>query len=176
MPHYPGCGVGGHCIPVDPYYLIEEAKRRGFNHRFLLLAREINNSMPEYAVQKVVDGLNEVGKSVKGTRICVLGLAYKRDVEDIRESPAVKVIDKLKKLGAKVDVYDPFIPSKSTVKSLSDCMKAECLVLVTDHSEFVKMDYKSPGNVKVVVDGRNCLDRQKIEAQGIVYRGIGRGQ
>jgi UDP-N-acetyl-D-glucosamine dehydrogenase len=175
MPHYPGCGVGGHCIPVDPYYLIEEAKRRGFNHRFLLLAREINNGMPEYAVQKAVDGLNEVGKSVKGTRVCVLGLAYKRDVDDIRESPAVKVIEKLKKLGAKVDVYDPFIKSKSTVKTLGDCMKSECLVLVTDHTEFAGIDFGNPGNVKVIVDGRNCLDKKKIEAAGIVYRGIGRG-
>ncbi len=176
MPHYPGAGVGGHCIPVDPYYLIEEAKRRGFNHRFLLLAREINNGMPEYVVQKVVDGLNEVGLSVKGAGVCVLGVAYKRDVDDVRESPSVKIIDKLKKLGAKVEVYDPFIPGRSTLKGLGDCMASDCLVLVTDHSEYVKMDYGRLGEVKVVVDGRNCLDKGKIEAAGVVYRGIGRGR
>ena len=176
MPHYPGAGVGGHCIPVDPYYLIEEAKRRGFNHRFLLLAREINNSMPEYVVQKVVEGLNEVGLSVKGARVCVLGIAYKRDVDDVRESPSVKIIAKLRKLGAKVDVYDPFIKDKSTLGSLGECMASDCLVLVTDHTEYTKMDYSKLGGVKVIVDGRNCLDRGKIEAVGVVYRGIGRGK
>ena len=175
MPHYPGCGVGGHCIPVDPYYLIEEAKRKGFNHRFLLLAREINNSMPEYTVQKVVDALNEVGLSAKGSRICVLGVAYKRDVDDVRESPSLKIIEKLQKLGGKVEVYDPFIPSKSTLKSLDDCFKCDSLVLVTDHSEFVNMDLSKLGKVKVIVDGRNCLDREKIRSLGVVYRGIGRG-
>ena len=109
MAHYPGCGVGGHCIPVDPYYLIEEAKRKGFNHQFLKLAREINNSMPEYTVQKVVEALNELGKSVNGTRICVLGISYKKDVGDIRESPALKIIGKLKKLGANVETFDPYV-------------------------------------------------------------------
>jgi len=174
MSHWPGCGVGGHCIPVDPYYLIEEAKRKGFNHRFLLLAREINNGMPEYTVQKAVDGLNEVGLSVKGAKVCVLGLAYKRDVDDIRESPAVKIIEKLKKLGAKVDVYDPFLKDKSTVKSLKDCMRSDCILLATDHTEFREMDPNKLKKVKVVVDGRNCLDKEKIKKLGVVYRGIGR--
>ncbi|MBD3206690.1 nucleotide sugar dehydrogenase [Candidatus Bathyarchaeota archaeon] len=173
MPHYPGCGVGGHCIPVDPYYLIEEAKKKGFNHRFLSLAREINNSMPEYTVRKVIEGLNEAGLSVKGAKVTVLGYAYKRDVEDIRESPAIKVVDGLQKLGAKVEIYDPYIKDKSTVKSLEDALKSDCIVLVTDHTEFRGMDYGKL-KAKVVVDGRNCLDKDKIKSKGIVYRGVGR--
>ncbi len=174
MAHWPGCGVGGHCIPVDPYYLIEEAKRKGFNHRFLVLAREINNSMPDYTVYMVIEGLNEIGLSVKGTKICVLGVAYKKDVDDVRESPAVKIIDKLRKLGGKVEVYDPFIPSKSSVKKLTDCFSNDCLVLATDHTEIVSMDYDQLGKVKLIVDGRNCLNKQKLKSMGIVYKGIGR--
>jgi len=104
MPHYPGCGVGGHCIPVDPYYIIEKAKNIGCDPKFMRLAREINDNMPEYLVQKVVGGLNELKKSVKGSKISVLGVAYKRNVEDIRESPAFYIIDRLKELGAKLTI------------------------------------------------------------------------
>ena len=176
LPHYPGCGVGGHCIPVDPYYLIEKARSKGFTHSFLALARQINDSMPDYTVKKVISALNEVGKPVKGTKICVLGVSYKKDVGDLRESPAFKVIQLLKKLGANLSIYDPYVPEKSTVKNLNECLKNECLVLVTDHSEFRNMDYKKLKNskVKVIVDGRNCLDKGKIIKSGIIYKGIGR--
>ena len=174
LPHHPGCGVGGHCIPVDPYYLIEKAKQKGFNHRFLSLARQINNSMPEYTVQKLVEGLNEVGLSVKGTRICVLGVSYKKGVEDLRESPALKIIEKIKKMGGKIEVYDPYVPDKSTIKSLKECFKSECILIATDHNEFKEINEIETGKVKVIIDGRNCLDKNSIKNKGIVYRGIGR--
>jgi len=118
MPHYPGCGVGGHCIPVDPYYLIERGKKEGFEHSFLSLARSINNSMPSYTIERVVEGLNEIKKSVKGINIAVLGLAYKSEIDDMRGSPAIEIIDGLKKMGANITIYDPYILEKSTVQNL----------------------------------------------------------
>jgi len=176
MPHWPGCGVGGHCIPVDPYYLIEKAKQHGFTHRFLSLAREINNSMPEYTVQKLVLALNEAGLSVNGSRVCVLGYSYKRDVDDVRNTPAKLIIEKLEKLGAVVEVYEPFMPEVSTIKNLEGCLEFDALLLVTDHSEFKDFDYckLKSSKVKVFVDGRNALDGEKIKQQGVVYAGVGR--
>jgi len=176
MPHWPGCGVGGHCIKVDPYYLISRARENGFTHRFLNLAREINNSMPHYTVGKVVEGLNEIDKSVKDTKITVLGVAYKGGVDDMRESPALEIIDELKKLGADLRVFDPYIPGKSTVDNLDEALNAECIVIATDHPEFksIKPEEIKKRGIKVVIDGKNCLDKQGIKALGIVYKGIGR--
>jgi len=176
MPHWPGCGVGGHCIKVDPYYLISRARENGFTHRFLNLAREINNSMPHYTIGKVVEGLNEIDKSVKDTKITVLGLAYKGGVDDTRESPALEIIDELKKLGADLKIFDPYIPSKSTVDNLDEALNAECIVIATDHQEFksIKPEEIKKRGIKVVIDGKNCLDKQGIKALGIVYKGIGR--
>jgi len=177
MPHWPGVGVGGHCIPVDPYYLIERAKMSGFDHKFLKLARDINNSMPAYTVEKLQDALNQIQKSVKGTTVGVLGLSYKANVGDIRESPSLKVIKYLQELEPKIEIYDPYFPDKSTIKNLDDLLKkCQAIILVTNHNEFVKMDLaklKKYG-IKVVVDGRNCLDKEKIEKLGIIYKGIGR--
>ena len=176
MPHWPGCGVGGHCIKVDPYYLISKAKENGFTHRFLNLAREINNSMPHYTVEKVVDGLNEAGKSVRNTKITVLGVAYKGGVDDVRQSPALEIIDELKKLGADLKVFDPYLLEKSDVKNLDEALNAECLVLVTDHPEFkaIKPEKIKEKGIKVVIDGKNCLDKKGLISLGIIYKGIGR--
>ena len=177
MPHYPGCGVGGHCIAVDPYYLIEKAEKGGFDHRFLKLAREINNSMPEYTVQKVIVGLNKVGMCIKDTNIAILGIAYKGGVGDTRESPALIIIKKLKQLGANLVIFDPYVPEKSTVENLNQALeKCECIVVTTNHPEFKQIEphlLKEKG-VKVVVDGRNILDKEKIKSLGIIYEGIGR--
>lgn len=177
MPHYPGCGVGGHCIPVDPYYLIEKGEEEGFNYRFLSLARVINNSMPSYTIQRIIDGLNEIGKSVKGTKIAVLGLAYKGGVDDTRDSPAFEIIDKLKKMSANVKVYDPYVLDKSTVFDVNSTLTdVECIVIITNHPEFKKLkaeELKGKG-VRVVIDGRNCLNKKEIKDVGIVYKGIGR--
>lgn len=178
MPFYPGCGVGGHCIPVDPYYLIEKAKEKGFDHKLLRLAREINNSMPEYTVWKVIFGLNKIGKPVKNARITILGVAYKGGIDDIRNSPSLKIVDKLEKLGAKLTIFDPYVPKFSTVSSVEQALKnCECVVIVTDHPEFknISVETFKKANIKVIVDGRNVLNKEKIEGTGIIYLGIGRG-
>jgi UDP-N-acetyl-D-glucosamine dehydrogenase len=161
---------------VDPYYLIEKAEGVGFEHRFLKLAREINNSMPEYTVQMIIEGLNEIGKSIKGTKITVLGVSYKGGVDDTRESPALKIIEKLRNLGARLKIYDPYVKSMSNVKNIDASITSDCIVIVTDHQEFKSLDLhllKSKG-VKLIVDGRNILDKEKIKKLDIVYKGIGR--
>ncbi len=177
MAHYPGRGVGGHCIPVDPYYLIEKAKASGFDHKFLRVAREINNSMPAYTVESMQDLLNEIKLPMKDTAIGVMGLSYKADVDDLRESPAIKIILELKKKKAKIIRYDPFISSMSDVPNLTTFLKkCTAVILVTNHSEFATLDPKEfkKNGVKAIVDGMNCLDKNKIKKLGIKYSGIGR--
>ena len=177
MAHFPSCGVGGHCIPVDPYYLIERAKQSGFDHEFLKIARKINNSMPAYTVEMLQDALNEIKMPMKGTPIGVLGVAYKANVDDVRESPAVKIIKQLEKYGATPLIFDQHIPERSTVKNLDELLKkSKAIILVTDHTEFKTIDprtFKKFG-IKVVIDGKNCFDKNAIEKLGILYKGIGR--
>ncbi len=178
MKHYPGCGVGGHCIPVDPHYLVERAKASGFNHHFLKLAIETNDNMPEYTVERLQDALNEKKKSMKGTRVGLLGLSYKPNVNDLRESPAFILRDFLKASQCEVEIFDPFILDQSTVQSLEELLgKVDALLLATDHQEF--KDRLTPAllkkhGIEVIVDGRNCLDREAFRKAGIVYKGIGR--
>lgn len=176
MPHYPGTGVGGHCIAVDPYYLIERAKHSGFEHKFLKMARQVNNNMPAYTVSLLENELARAGKKLKGAEIGLLGLAYKKDIPDIRESPALKILKILKRKGARVRTYDPFLPKISTEKSLDGLLKkCGALILATAHSEFIKIapaTLKKHG-VKIIIDGRNCLSKEKILALGITYKGIG---
>jgi len=177
MPHFPGCGVGGHCIPVDPYYLIEYARNSGFNHDFLSLARRINEEMPEFTAKTVVRALNEKRLAVNGTRIAVLGLAYKPEIDDCRESPAFKIIQHLEEYGADVVTYDPYVPGRSSVNSLQEALKGSpAVVIATAHNEFKKLtpqDFLRNG-VSVIVDGRNCLTKENFVKAGIVYKGIGR--
>ncbi len=177
MAHWPGAGVGGHCIAVDPYYLIKRAEKANFNHRFLKEARDINNSMPAYTVERLLFGLNEVKRPLKGTKIAVLGLTYKPNVADLRESPAFEVIDEIKKLGGIVIKYDPYFKEYSDVSTLDDALKeAEAIVLTTAHKEFLKLNGPILSNlgIKVVVDGRNQLDKNSIIKSNIIYKGIGR--
>jgi UDP-N-acetyl-D-glucosamine dehydrogenase len=177
MPHWPSCGVGGHCIPVDPYYLIERAKRSGFDHKFLKLAREINNSMPEYTVEILQDLLNEVPLPMNGTRVALLGLAYKANVGDKRESPSEKILELLRKHKADVATYDPFLPEESTVNSLEEALSgAKAVVIATNHSTFTQLtpsDFQKNG-ILCVMDGKNCLDKTTFDESDILYRGIGR--
>ncbi len=168
MPHYPGCGVGGHCIPVDPRYLIEAAKKNGFEHRFLRLAREINDNMPAYTVGLLPE--------VKGTKVGVLGVAYKAEIGDDRESPALKIIELLKEKGAEVFIYDPYLKRLSNVNSLKELLeKSDYLVIATDHKEFKNISAEDllKNRIKMVVDGKNCLDKKSIVEKGIPYKGIG---
>ena len=177
MPHWPSCGVGGHCIPVDPYYLIERAKLSGFDHEFMKIARKVNLSMPEYTIELLQDALNEVKMPLNGTTIGVLGLSYKANVADLRETPTKTLLKLLKENKANVLVFDPFIPEKSTIKSLAELFKkSSAILLATDHNEFKKIkaaDLQKYG-IRVVIDGKNCLDKKEIKKHGIVYKGIGR--
>lgn len=177
MPHYPGCGVGGHCIPVDPYYLIEYAKDFGFDHDFLSLARRINNHMPEFVASQVSSALNEKKIAMNGAKVAVLGLAYKADISDCRESPSFKIIKNMEDRGAKVDSYDPYVLEQSTAKSLDEAVKgAEAVVIATSHKEFKELtaEYFSSKGVRVVVDGRNCLPKEKFAGSSLIYKGVGR--
>ncbi|MEK7880312.1 MAG: nucleotide sugar dehydrogenase, partial [Deltaproteobacteria bacterium] len=147
---YPGPGLGGHCIPIDPFYLSWKARQYDFQTKFIELAGEINTSMPYYVVGKAVDALNLKGVSIKGSKVLVLGAAYKKDVDDMRESPAVHVIELLQSRGAKVDYHDPYVPKlpklrghtlnmRSVRLDKKTIKKYDCVVIVTDHSCF---DYR----------------------------------
>lgn len=178
MPHFPSCGVGGHCIPVDPYYLIERAKRAGFDHKFLRLAREINNDMPSYTVELLQDALNLEKLPVHGTVVGVLGIAYKANIDDVRESPSLSIIEHLKKHRAKVETFDPHIPDRSSQTSLDAILKkSTALILATDHREFreaITPALLKKHRVRVFIDGKNAFDKSAFKKAGIVYRGIGR--
>lgn len=178
MAHYPSCGVGGHCIPVDPHYLVERAKESGFNHRFLKLAIETNDNMPEYTVERLQDALNENKMPMKDTVIGILGLAYKANVDDLRESPSFKIIEKLKEHYCKVETFDPHVKSKSSMKSLDALLKkADALLVATNHREFIEAltpALLKKHGIKVIVDGKNCLDKEMFKKAGIIYKGIGR--
>ena len=160
MPFYPGPGLGGHCIPVDPFYLSWKTKQAGIEARFIELAGYINGQMPMFVVEKVQNALNDHGKPVRGTHIHILGVAYKRDIDDVRESPALDIIQLLDRKGAKLTYSDPHVP-RIRLDGIERCSddtavaKADCVVIVTDHSGF---DY--PGlvqNAPLIVDTRNAL-------------------
>lgn len=182
MAHYPGAGVGGHCIPVDPYYLIEYAKLNGFNHRFLSVAREINNSMPKYVLDILQEQLNLVELPIKNQNIAVLGLSYKPNVGDLRESPSLEIIELLNSHGANVIAYDPYIselPSSLScqiAENIADALEnTSAIIVATAHDEFVNISPAKLKNkkLKVVIDGRNCLDKASYLKQGFKYHGIG---
>ena len=162
MPFYPGPGLGGHCIPIDPYYLSWKARQTGFECRFIELAGHVNGAMPEYVVQRIADALNSVGKPINGMRIHLFGIAYKRDVNDMRESPALDILELLVRRGAIVSYTDPFVPEVRhgghVFSSISFDQALEypfdCAVLTTDHSVF---DYARLATVPLIVDTRNAL-------------------
>jgi UDP-N-acetyl-D-glucosamine dehydrogenase len=161
MPFYPGPGLGGHCIPIDPFYLAWKTKQAGIEARFIELAGYINGQMPHFVVDKVQNALNDAGKAVKGSRILVVGVSYKRDIDDLRESPAIDVMLLLQRLGGILSYSDPYVPAlhleslqleSSPLESAAD---ADCAVIITDHRAF---DYqllleKAP----LIVDSRNAL-------------------
>ena len=171
MAFYPGPGIGGHCIPLDPHYLSWKARQHGFDSRFISLAEEVNSRMPEHVVQLVSDGLNDECKSMKNSRVLLLGVAYKKDIDDVRESPALSIIDRLRAKGAYVRYHDPFIeelrfddahteasgePLKSVPLTDEELKTADCLIIVTDHSG---IDYKRVCSLaSLIVDTRNALN------------------
>ena len=173
MAFYPGPGIGGHCIPLDPHYLSWKARQHGFDSRFISLAEEVNSSMPKHVVNLVRDSLNDDGKALKNSNILILGVAYKKDIDDMRESPALSIIDLLRANGAKVEFHDPFVPEVTfdhahtlgageplyNVELTDEKLKnADCTVIVTEHST---VDYERVCELsKLVVDTRNALKEE----------------
>lgn len=162
MPFYPGPGLGGHCIPIDPFYLSWKTKQAGIEARFIELAGYINGSMPQYVVDRIQNALNDHAKPLKGSKILVAGVAYKRDIDDVRESPAIDVIHLLRKRGAEVSFSDPFIQDLShegidlrSVDLLESAAAADAVVVITDHKKF---DYPALiDKSKLIFDSRNAL-------------------
>jgi UDP-N-acetyl-D-glucosamine dehydrogenase len=167
MKFTPGPGLGGHCIPIDPLYLSWKMKSFNYNARFIELASEINTNMPRYVVSRVMEALNDRSKSLKGSKVLVLGVAYKPDIDDVRESPAMDVIGLLKQKGALVDYHDPYIPHIHheyegwKMESVKDMMKsakdADAVVIVTNHKDY---DYGAIiDTAKFVFDSRNATGK-----------------
>jgi UDP-N-acetyl-D-glucosamine dehydrogenase len=169
MPFYPGPGLGGHCIPIDPFYLTWKAKEVDYQTKFIELAGEINRFMPYYVREKTVEALNARGRSIKGARILVLGLAYKKDIDDSRESPSLKIITLLQEKGAKVSYNDPYVPRvaghreypglelKSVPVTKALLRKCDAVVIATDHTAY---DYDTiVRTAGLVVDTRNAVKR-----------------
>jgi UDP-N-acetyl-D-glucosamine dehydrogenase len=184
MAFYPGPGIGGHCIPLDPHYLSWKARQHGFDSRFISLAEEVNSRMPEHVVQLVSDGLNDERKAMKGSRLLLLGVAYKKDIDDVRESPALSIIDRLRAKGADVRYHDPFVKevrfddahtegSGASLESVpltdEELRSSDCVIIVTDHSE---IDYGRVCSLTpLIVDTRNALNGQlRRESKARVIR------
>jgi UDP-N-acetyl-D-glucosamine dehydrogenase len=176
MPFYPGPGLGGHCIPIDPFYLSWKTKQAGIEARFIELAGYINGQMPHFVVDTIQDALNNHAKPVKGSHVHILGMAYKRDIEDMRESPALDIALLLKQRGALVTYSDPYVPrvkfdvlDLESADPVESARKADCVVIVTDHRG---VDYKRVlDEAKLVVDTRNAL--KQFSSEKIVRLGSG---
>jgi UDP-N-acetyl-D-glucosamine dehydrogenase len=168
MPFYPGPGLGGHCIPIDPYYLSWKARQSGFEARFIELAGNVNGAMPEYVVERTVEALNSARKALNGSRVHVFGVAYKRDVNDIRESPALDIIELLARKGAVVSYTDPYVPvldhgtfNLCSVSEEAAAHGVDCALIITDHKVF---DYpRIAREFPLVVDTRNSLKQVRSD-------------
>jgi UDP-N-acetyl-D-glucosamine dehydrogenase len=167
MPFYPGPGLGGHCIPIDPFYLSWKARQSGFECRFIELAGHINGSMPDFVVERISDALNTQRKAINGARIHLFGIAYKKEVSDTRESPALDVMELLHRRGAILSYTDPFVPvlehGRLSMKSIAEKQvgSIDCAVITTNHSVF---DYESmPKRFPLVVDTRNAIKRNHAQ-------------
>nr|WP_309098533.1 nucleotide sugar dehydrogenase [Fredinandcohnia onubensis] len=169
MPFYPGPGLGGHCIPIDPFYLTWKAREYNYHTRLIELAGEINNYMPEFVIERISYLLNEIGKPLNGSDIVVLGIAYKKDIDDYRESPILKIIEMLEKRGANVSFHDPNIPSykykgqtKEGVPFSTELLEnADIVVIATDHSDF---DYKTIGEKSnIIFDTKNAMKGYEVK-------------
>ena len=171
MPFYPGPGLGGHCIPIDPFYLTWKAREYDYETRFIELAGEINTRMPYYVVEKTIAALNDRGKVIKGANVLVLGVAYKRDIDDPRESPSLKLISLLMQRGARVSYNDPYIPRSaghreypgmdltSVPLTAARLKKADVVIIATDHTCY---DYKwLVKNASLIVDTRNAIKSKR---------------
>ena len=167
MPFYPGPGLGGHCIPIDPFYLTWKAREFGLHTRFIELAGEINTSMPDYVISRVADALNDQGKAIRGSRILIVGLAYKANVDDMRESPSLILIEKLEARGAKVEYNDPYVPIVPHTrehdhlagrKSQPITAEYDCIVIATAHQDY--------DGAKIATLGIPIVDSRRLVSPG----------
>lgn len=169
MAFYPGPGVGGHCIPLDPFYLAWKARQYNFFTRFIELAGEINELMPHYVITRLTWALNLVGKPIKNSKILILGVAYKKDLGDVRESPALKIIEDLLKKQAGVSYHDPYVPqiklAQQTLKSVRLTARAlknaDCVLILTDHSKYNYQDLAKKS--QLVIDTRNAVNKKSLK-------------
>jgi UDP-N-acetyl-D-glucosamine dehydrogenase len=171
QPFFPGPGLGGHCIPIDPFYLTWKAREYEVHTRFIELAGEVNTYMPYYVVEKGGDALNRVKKSLNGSRVLILGIAYKKDIDDMRESPSLRLIELFREKGSDVSYNDPYVPKlprtrkyqfdmQSVDLTKNNLAKFDLVVLSTDHSDY---DYKMiADNSRLIVDSRNAFARHGI--------------
>jgi UDP-N-acetyl-D-glucosamine dehydrogenase len=177
MPFYPGPGLGGHCIPIDPFYLTSKAREFDFPTKFIELAGEVNTAMPYYIVQRTMEALNSRKKSINGSKILLLGMAYKKDVDDPRESPSFKLMELLQEKGAEVHYNDPYIPVLPRMRKYSFNLKSadltaetissmDCILLATNHSAY---DYQFIlDHAKLIVDTRNAFNGLRGKAEKVV--------
>lgn len=181
--YYPGAGVGGHCLPVDPYYLVKKAEELGYHSQIITAGRAINDYMPFHLYEMIVEALNSNEKAIKGSKIVILGISYKKNVGDLRESPVKHLLKYLKKMDAMITVVDPFISDDeieqfgvSTSRNIYDaCEGADVVVVATAHDEFTKLDLTKIRNcmkTPVFIDGRRIYN--PIDLKGFTYRAIGR--
>ena len=179
--HKPGCGVGGPCLTKDPYLLLHPVTEKGFRSKLIAPSRELNNYMSEHTVGLLVKALRKAGKAVKTSKIAVLGVAYKGEVDDARNSPAERIVRQLMKLGAEIVVYDPYCEESFGTKKAVDIMgavkRADCIMIVTDHKMFKELKLEKikalMNENPVIVDGRRIVNPVKAETQGFIYVGIG---
>jgi UDP-N-acetyl-D-glucosamine dehydrogenase len=171
MPFYPGPGLGGHCIPIDPHYLSWKLRTLNYTARFIELAAEVNSSMPAYTVSKIATGLNEMRKPVNGSRVLLLGVAYKPNVADVRESPALDIIHLLQAQGAEIRYHDPHVPclklddysATSVPLTAVSLQEADCVVIVTNHAAF---DWPLIAqHAALIVDTRNALKADDVNGR-----------
>ena len=184
LPHYPGVGVGGPCLPSNSYYLIAEGLRLGNIPYLIRLAREINDRMPEHVVELTAEALNEVGKTIKGSKVAVLGISYKPGVKDVQLTPLEPVVKKLLGMGAHLTAYDPMFAGETALgidvrRTVEEAVRdADCIVVGTAHKEFEKLDLATLARLAngkaALVDGRSVFDPGSAKRAGFAYRGVGR--
>jgi nucleotide sugar dehydrogenase len=185
LPHYPGAGVGGPCLPQNPYYLIVEGVKVGYIPYLVRMAREINDRMPDHVVMLVTRSLNEVGKTVKGSKIAILGIAYKPGIHDLQLTPVEKIFSRLEEMGASLVIYDPVFKDEEAfgVKvqhSLEEAVtNVDCIVIGTAHREFRNLDFACLSRLvnkpAAFVDSRHVAEPKHVKRYGFSYRGVGRG-
>jgi len=190
--YYPGAGVGGHCLPKDPYYLVKTAEKHGYHAQVITAGRKINDSMPHHVFELLVHGLNKSGKAVKSSKVVVLGVSYKENVGDTRKAPTLKLLEDLRRKEAHIVTVDAYVPAYVVEKEFlvpkkdhhgdlwSAVSGADAIVLMTGHHEFIDMDLKKLRSVVkdgcVFVDGRRLYKPDAIKAAGFIYQGIGAGR